>query len=82
MTPTRLRECLEALRWSQRGLADALGRDEGLVRMMARGTRPIPAELGKWLETLAAVHIANPAPTLLDGRARQPQTLAEALGGR
>ena len=68
MTPTRFRECLALLRWSQRGLAEALNRDEGLVRMMARGTRPIPDDLGEWLETLAAVHAAHPAPELMDGR--------------
>ena len=70
MTPTRLRECLALLRWSQRGLADALNRDEGWVRMMARGTRPIPDALAAWLEALAAVHQAHPAPELLDGRRR------------
>lgn len=62
MTPTRLRECLALLRWSQRGLADALQRPEGTVRQWARGTVQIPLDVAQWLEVLAAVHAANPPP--------------------
>ena len=62
MTPTRLRECLEALHWSQRGLADVLHHGEGTVRGWARGARPIPPNVADWLETLAAVHMAHPRP--------------------
>jgi transcriptional regulator with XRE-family HTH domain len=62
MTPTRLRECLALLRWSQRGLADALDRAEGTVRQWARGAVDIPPEVSEWLEVLAMVHAANPPP--------------------
>ena len=62
MSPTRLRECLALLHWSQRGLADVLRYSEGTVRGWARGARPIPPEVAEWLETLAAVHLAHPLP--------------------
>jgi transcriptional regulator with XRE-family HTH domain len=63
MTPTRLRECLTALHWSQRGLADVLTYSEGTVRGWARGAREIPEAVAVWLEELAAVHEARPLPT-------------------
>ena len=62
MTPTRLRECLDLLHWSQRGLADVLAYSEGTVRGWARGAREVPAEVAEWLERLAAVHAAHPTP--------------------
>ena len=62
MTPTRLRECLDLLHWSQRGLADVLAYSEGTVRGWARGARDVPPEVAAWLETLAAVHQAHPMP--------------------
>ncbi len=62
MTPTRLRECLTALHWSQRGLADVLAYSEGTVRGWARGARDIPEAVAMWLEELAAVHEAHPLP--------------------
>ena len=60
MTPTRLRECLTALDWTQRGLARLLGRQEGTVRQWARGTVQVPGEIGEWLERLAQFHEGNP----------------------
>ena len=66
MTPTRLRECLALLHWSQRGLADVLAYSEGTVRGWARGAREIPSEVAEWLETLTAVHAANPLPKAWD----------------
>jgi DNA-binding transcriptional regulator YiaG len=62
MTPTRFRECLQSLDWSQRGVARILGRHEGTVRQWARGTVQIPEDVAAWLETLAVCHNANPAP--------------------
>jgi DNA-directed RNA polymerase specialized sigma24 family protein len=73
MTPTRLRECLALLRWSQRGLADQLQRPEGTVRQWARGAVQIPDDVAAWLERIApragrlhdrleALHRENPAP--------------------
>jgi DNA-binding transcriptional regulator YdaS (Cro superfamily) len=62
MTPTRLRECLALLRWSQRGLADALGRPEGTVRQWARGAVQIPPAVASWLEAAARWHASHPPP--------------------
>lgn len=62
MTPTRLRECLSALRWSQRGLADALGRPEGTVRQWARGAVRIPEDVAAWLEAAGQWHERHPRP--------------------
>lgn len=62
MTPTRYRECLTSLRWTQRGLAAALECDERLARRWASGDAPIPASVAAWLETLAKCHEALPAP--------------------
>ncbi|MEY5100371.1 MAG: hypothetical protein RJA36_3090 [Pseudomonadota bacterium] len=62
MTPTRLRECLALLRWSQRGLADALGRPEGTVRQWARGSVRIPDDVASWLEKAGRWHGKNPPP--------------------
>lgn len=62
MSPTRLRECLALLDWTQRGLARVLNRDEGTVRQWARGAVQIPEEVGAWLEKLARYHERNPPP--------------------
>lgn len=62
MTPTRRRECLEALHWSQRCLADVLGWDESTVRRWMRNGGEAPAEIDDWLEALANFHRAHPPP--------------------
>ena len=62
MTPTRLRECLTALDWTQRGLARLLDRPEGTVRQWARGAVQIPADVAVWLDKLARHHERNPPP--------------------
>lgn len=62
MTPTRMRECIALLRWSQRGLADALSRPEGTVRQWARGKVRIPESVADWLERAGRWHEANPPP--------------------
>ena len=62
MTPTRLRDCLALLRWSQRGLAEALGCDDRLVRRWASGDASIAPDVADWLERAATFHAANPAP--------------------
>ena len=61
MTPTRFRECLDALRWSQRGLADALAMDERQVRRWAAGAA-IPEAVAAWLERAGKWHEKNPPP--------------------
>lgn len=65
MTPTRLRECLALLAWSQRGLAALLGRQEGTVRQWARGVVQIPAEVATWLEARARHAERYPPPVRL-----------------
>jgi len=62
MTPTRFRECLDALHWTQRGLARILGRPEGTVRQWARGAVRIPDDVALWLKYLAHFHKALPVP--------------------
>ncbi len=62
MTPARFRECLALLRWSQRGLADALGRPEGTVRQWARGAVRVPDDVARWLEAAARWHERHPPP--------------------
>jgi ribosome-binding protein aMBF1 (putative translation factor) len=64
MTPERFTECLTVLRWSQRSLADMLGRDESTVRRWAAGTYPVPSRVEGWLERLARAHGSNPPPVL------------------
>jgi hypothetical protein len=62
VTPGRLRECLEALGWSQGRASTMIGCSDRLVRLWAAGREPIPEPVAVWLETLAAVHEANPPP--------------------
>jgi ribosome-binding protein aMBF1 (putative translation factor) len=61
MTPERMRECLSLLRWSQRGLADALDMDERQVRRWAAGAA-VPAAVAAWLDRLASYHAKHPPP--------------------
>ncbi len=62
MTPDRLRECLVALHWSQRGLATILNRQEGTVRQWARGAVRVPDDVAAWLEIMGKHAEENPAP--------------------
>ena len=64
MTPTRLREALAALHWSQRGLAAILGVDERQVRRWAAGAYPVPERIAAWLEDLATYAEGHPAPRI------------------
>jgi plasmid maintenance system antidote protein VapI len=65
MTPDRFRECLDALNWTQRGVASVLDVDERQVRRWATGQYSIPAPVAAWLETLTEFHEAHPAPARL-----------------
>ena len=49
MTPTRLRECLDTMHWSQRVLAAETGYHEPQVRRWLAGAR-IPDHVAEWLE--------------------------------
>ncbi len=69
MTPDRFRECLTLLRWSQRGLADALQCDDRLVRRWAAGDADVPPEVAAWLDALGKALEALPAPTAWRTRA-------------
>jgi transcriptional regulator with XRE-family HTH domain len=62
MTPSERRAALEAIGWTQRGLADRLGWDEGTVRRWMRGNGEAPADVDQWLAELAVFHRAHPAP--------------------
>ena len=62
MTPARLRECVDLIGWSMRGLADRLGCDNRLVRRWASGAAAIPESVSAWLERLAEAHSSAPAP--------------------
>ncbi len=62
MTPARLRQCLDTLRWSQRGLGEALGIDDRQVRRWTSGAYSVPTEVASWLERLAAAHAQHPPP--------------------
>ncbi len=68
MTPARFRACLDALCWSQRGVAALLDRDERIVRRWASGAAPVPPDVAAWLERLARVHEAHPPPVAPRGR--------------
>ena len=63
MTPDRFRECLAALHWSQRGVAEILYCDDRLVRRWADGSEPVPEAVEHWIEELARAHQALPLPT-------------------
>jgi hypothetical protein len=67
MTPARFLEALAALHWTQRGFAALIGYDERLVRRWASGHRPIPREMGDWLEAAARWHEKNPPPPQKSG---------------
>jgi hypothetical protein len=56
MTPTRLRECIAIIGWSQRQLAGMIGIDSSRVRRMATGEEPISPTLQAGLEELAEAH--------------------------
>jgi ribosome-binding protein aMBF1 (putative translation factor) len=62
MTPTRFRECLGLIGWSQRGLSTRIESDERLVRRWASGDAEIPPSVAEWLETLAKIHAEFPSP--------------------
>ena len=62
MTPTRLREVLDEMRWSQRDLATLAGCNERLARRWATGEAAVPPMLADWIELRLAMHRAHPAP--------------------
>ena len=68
MTPTRLREILDTLHWSQRDLAHLLGCNERLVRRWAAGQAEVPSPVAAWAETRLTDHHGNPPPAVWRAR--------------
>ena len=70
MTPARLVECLEILRWPTETLAEALGCDESLIEAWVLGLEEIPPKAGAWVESLTVAHAAAETlkPTGLRGK--------------
>ena len=64
MTPTRRRECLSIVGWSQRQYAAFLGFDESTVRRWMRDGGEAPPKIDAWLESLAVWLTVNPPPVL------------------
>jgi hypothetical protein len=62
MTPERYRECLDAIRLSQRGLAPLLGCSDRLPREWAHGRSSIPPKVAVWLEQCATLRHEFPDP--------------------
>lgn len=62
MTRDDFLAALSAIRWSQRGLADALGCDDRLVRRWASGEAAIPPPVAVWLRTRQADAERHPPP--------------------
>ena len=62
MTPDRLRECVDTIGWSLRGLAEMLEMGFSTVQRWSTGRKEIPENVAAWLEILAAAHQRNPLP--------------------
>ncbi|MEI5682524.1 hypothetical protein AAAK29_29775 [Mesorhizobium sp. CCNWLW179-1] len=82
MTPERLSECLDKIRWRPDILASALECDISLVNAWFRGEADMPFKAIVWINTLAAFHeaIDGERPKSLRGkkfgRGRQPRRAA------
>ena len=63
MTPHHFRECLAALHWSQRALADILGLSDTTVRRWASGKQDIPQAVSSWLERISGPLAQMPLPS-------------------
>ena len=62
MTASDFRAHLEALCWTQRGLAALLGVSPTIVNRWAIDHTDVPEPVATWLEGLAAYLAAHPAP--------------------
>jgi uncharacterized protein YlzI (FlbEa/FlbD family) len=54
MTPERLRECLDTLRWWAPEMAEAMGANPRTTARWISGKNPIPDNVGEWIEKLVA----------------------------
>ena len=66
MTPARFSDCLAALGWSVRALADRLGEHRTTVRRWVAADE-IPDAVGDWLENVTALVQSTPPPNWRDG---------------
>ena len=62
MASARLRECIDVVGWTQRGLVRVLGRHEGSIRQWACGVVQMPGDVALWFERLAECHQSKPPP--------------------
>jgi hypothetical protein len=62
MKHQRLEWCLQVIGWSRGELARRLDVSETTAKTLVNGKRNIPANIAVWLETLASMHLALPAP--------------------
>jgi transcriptional regulator with XRE-family HTH domain len=62
MTPAERRTAIETIGWTQRGLADRLGWDEGTVRRWMRDRGEAPTDVDQWLAEVAEFHRQHPPP--------------------
>lgn len=60
MTPARLRQCLDALGWSQGELGRMAGYHVATARQWARGRLPIPPEVALWIEAMVRERDGQP----------------------
>lgn len=58
MTPERLEDCLDAMRWPSATLAAAFDCRPSTVEAWLNGEKEIPAKVAAWVETLAQHHEA------------------------
>jgi len=75
LKPDEFRDCLQAIGWTQRGLADLLGVHETRVRRWATGRIEIPGNVAAWLGELAQAHVAASLP---EGWVRRSDAGADA----
>lgn len=62
MTGLELAAAREALRWSRRGFAEAVGMDERAIRDAEAGKRVVPLHVAAWARAAAAWHAGHPPP--------------------
>jgi len=67
MSSYRLLVCLAVISWTERELARRTGRLQTTVRRWTTGRSPVQADVAAWVETLAALHQAHPAPQAGEG---------------
>jgi hypothetical protein len=68
MTPERFSECLLHIRWTPINIASALQCELSWIEALEAGNEEVPAGLAAWLEALAKMHEALPAPATYRGK--------------